>query len=456
MVGHAWGHLGLDFSLPHVGVVPADVEEVLTVHLAGWVVFVHWLLDWLVQWLLDVPEGVRGHGVQDLLRQWRLQSLSEGILQILNVVVFLAILENGELLVEHVIPLVDWQVGDVQLLHESNSQLVVILIESTINSLLVGVGIVDLPETLLTEFRGEFLILDSVVEGAFVILDSIGQWIEESLGQGTLLILALWLGDDWLWSLGLVGVQRLLILVESLSLFVGVSQELISLLLVVSDENILPLGLNVVLGDLLDVVLDLLLVGLVLSLVALLHFVGLADLDQLETETLGPLLEELVHALLGVESWSSKLQAPPWLMSLVGHGPWVTCVHVHDDILVENGLSEGPDSVLVKTMVNEWLVGVWWVGPYGFTLHIGVMINTIIIIDWHDSRVTNSLVLVVLEWLHALESVILVHGVFLEVIVVGSVLVDVGVPAVELVVNVVGEEGALEDLVSAHGDTVAD
>lgn len=259
MVGHAWGHLGLDFSLLHVGVVPADVEEVLTVHLAGWVVFVHWLLDWLVQWLLDVPEGVRGHGVQDLLRQWRLQSLSEGILQILNVVVFLSILENGELLVEHVIPLVDWQVSDVQLLHKSNSQLVVILIESTINSLLVGVGIVDLPETLLTEFRGEFLILNSIVEGAFVILDSIGQWIEESLGQGTLLILALWLGDDWLWSLGLVGVQRLLILVESLSLFVRVSQELISLLLVVSDENILPLGLNVVLGDLLDVVLDLLL-----------------------------------------------------------------------------------------------------------------------------------------------------------------------------------------------------
>lgn len=85
-----------------------------------------------------------------------------------------------------------------------------------------------------------------------------------------------------------------------------------------------------------------------------------------------------------------------------------------------------------------------------------MMINTIIIIDGNDGGVTGGLLGIHLEWLHTLGSVIFVHVVAIDVIVVRSVLIDVRVPAMELVVNEVGVNTAIEDLFSADCDTVVD
>ncbi len=78
---------------------------------------------------LDVPEGVVGDRVEDLVGGRLLQGLREGVLNVLHEVVLLAILEHGELLVKDINKLVLGE-GRVRLhlVHQSNSKFVEVVL----------------------------------------------------------------------------------------------------------------------------------------------------------------------------------------------------------------------------------------------------------------------------------------------------------------------------------------
>lgn len=96
--------------LLHPLVVLANVEEVLAGDLARRVIRVQQGVALRVDRLLDVPEVVVGDRVQNLDRQRGLESVLVGVLQVLDVVVLRAALEDRQFFVEHVVPLVQRQV----------------------------------------------------------------------------------------------------------------------------------------------------------------------------------------------------------------------------------------------------------------------------------------------------------------------------------------------------------
>ena len=68
--------------------------------LAERIVWVHETLRIRSSGGLDIPEGVLGDGIKDLLGGCALEASREGVLKVTNEVVFLTVLENGEFLVE--------------------------------------------------------------------------------------------------------------------------------------------------------------------------------------------------------------------------------------------------------------------------------------------------------------------------------------------------------------------
>jgi len=75
--------------------------------LAEGVVRVHEALRILGRRSLDVPENVVRNSIEDLVGSGTLKTSLEGILEILDKVVLLTILENGEFLIEDIIKLVN-------------------------------------------------------------------------------------------------------------------------------------------------------------------------------------------------------------------------------------------------------------------------------------------------------------------------------------------------------------
>ena len=86
-------------SAVHVFLVLAGIEERGGVILAEGVVGVHVALRVRDLRRLDVPEGVVGDRVEDLVGGRLLKGLRERVLNVLHEVVFLAVLKHRELLV---------------------------------------------------------------------------------------------------------------------------------------------------------------------------------------------------------------------------------------------------------------------------------------------------------------------------------------------------------------------
>lgn len=172
-----------------------------------------------------------------------------------------------------------------------------------------------------------------------------------------------------------------------------------------------------------------------MGIVAVLPLRGLANLDQLKTNALLPLEHEFVVLLVSVEGGRRQLVTPEGHMVQLECVPGVSSVLVENSVLVVAGLSEGPDVLFVKLMIDEGHVRVRGVSEHGLTLLIVEVEKRIVIIDGNDGRVSDDIFFLGHVGLHSLEGVILVESVSGSVIVVGGVLIDVGVPTVELIVD---------------------
>ena len=89
----------LDSSSVHVFLVVSEIEERLEGVLSEGVIWVDLDILWLVGGCLDVPEGVVGDCLENLESSWLCHTLGECFLEILDVVVVIAFLENGEFFV---------------------------------------------------------------------------------------------------------------------------------------------------------------------------------------------------------------------------------------------------------------------------------------------------------------------------------------------------------------------
>jgi len=270
-----------------------------------------------LDWLLDVVEHVLWDRAQNSSSQRLGQGVLVRVLQVLNEIVSFSLLEDGKLAIQVGVPLVNWHVvGVLALLEQDDAQLVLILLECTVNSGLVGEELELAAKQILLHLLSELLILDLVNEGAVLVLASASHWVKEALGKRALLESEFGLGHSWDWLLSLVGLKGLLVLEESGILLSAVGQELLSSLDVVSHVDILEVALNVGLISLGDVVLDLPLV--LISLLGVLVNVlrGVFNLEHLQAKTLLPVFEEARILLIRVEGGCAQLLAPNWS---VGH-----------------------------------------------------------------------------------------------------------------------------------------
>lgn len=169
----------------------------------------------LVDWFLDVPEYVVRHRLEYLMGKWSSKTILVGFLEILNVVVFLASFENRELLIQICVPLINWEIVNIlHLLHESDSQIVIIFFEGAVNRLLIAEQLELSTEFGLVHLMSELLILQGVDECAIFIFLSTSHWVEDALGQRAYLILAFGSGNNWFWLVSLIGGKLLLVVVE--------------------------------------------------------------------------------------------------------------------------------------------------------------------------------------------------------------------------------------------------
>ena len=108
-------------------------------------------------------------------------------------------------------------------------------------------------------------------------------------------------------------------------------------------------------------------------------------------------------------------------------------MRVEDHMLVIWGQSERPYILLIEFVIDQWHIRVRRVSVDRLTLLVVVVEERIVIIDRDDCGFTFNTLSFVL--LHPLEVIVLVERVSIEIVVVLSVLINVGVPSVELVID---------------------
>lgn len=86
-------------------------------------------------------------------------------------------------------------------------------------------------------------------------------------------------------------------------------------------------------------------------------------------------------------------------------------------------------------MINQGHIRIRRISIDRFTLLIVVVEERIVIIDGNDCGFTFYIARFSLVFLHPLKVIVLIQSVSIDVVVVGCVLIDVVVPAVELVIN---------------------
>mmetsp|Transcript_17828 Transcript_17828/g.30237 ORF Transcript_17828/g.30237 Transcript_17828/m.30237 type:complete len:347 (-) Transcript_17828:603-1643(-) len=310
---------------------------------------------------LDVPEVVVGDGVEDLVLQRLLERVLVGLLEVHGEAIALLLLEDAQLLVHGNVELLE-RVGRIFLLELVDESvpllglqlLAVVLLSALVDLLELGAQLL-----LVSELEAaEVLVGELEDQRALVVLLAVSKGLEHLLHDGALGVL----GGARAQFEGLGG---LLVLLEALHVLVVV------LLVVLQVEDVLGLIGDVVGHEhvvvphlvlevlaLLDVFGDLRLHGSELQVSGVGPVPpGLDSEQEVETDSVVPVAEELVHLLPLVEGDAHELVAPPGRVGLreLVHFRQIWVVY---DVLVVEVLLEAPDVLLVDSVVHSWGVGV--------------------------------------------------------------------------------------------------
>ena len=343
----------------------AGVEEVLVVVLAGGVVRVDEAFLGGGAGLLDVPEHVVGDGLENLLGSGLLEVTRVAVLQVSDEAVLLTGLENSKLVVKVRIQLVKVHSFRGKLVEEGKAKGISFFL-TELKGLLRGSSLELCSKFLLIELSGNFLVFHLVEHSSVLESLGTGQRLENSLLEGSSFVTtALELANS------LNGLVRGFSLVLShllrdsveLSVFLLVqSAVLCGSVDVVSHVDILQVLFETALLDVGKEVLDFLSESLALLLVANSELSELSDFDLLELKTVVPLLKELLHLLVLMESRSNKLLSP--VRSVVERLglEQVLGILVLNHFLIVKRMSVVPDELFVAAVVNHRDVGVRRVG----------------------------------------------------------------------------------------------
>ena len=118
-------------------------------------------------------------------------------------------------------------------------------------------------------------------------------------------------------------------------------------------------------------------VDFILHLVSLSHVSGaelssMFQLEDLKLKSDTVLVKELGVFVVLVEGGCGQFLSPPWCSVLLEGRPdaTATSVWVVDDLLIVIGLTESPWVSLIKTVIDNWGVGIGRVGVHGLTLSV--------------------------------------------------------------------------------------
>ena len=222
----------------------------------------------------------------------------------------------------------------------------------------------------------------------------------------------------------------------------------------VRDVDILHLGFNFFLLGLGKEVSDLLLHLVALGHVALTKLLSVLQEQVLELKSRGPLSEELGILLLLEPSGCSELLTPPWRVCLPEGAPHVLDIWIVDDLLIVVGLAEGPDVVLIETVVERGRIRIRRVRVERLTL--GVVPNELLISigGWDDRGGTHSAALFRHEWLQTLRIISVVQLDVIHVVQLHWVVDDRLVETREWVVQADVHPVTLSDGTHAQMETV--
>lgn len=322
------------FSIPHL-------EEVLVLSTSERVVPVVTFVDSRPLRLLDIPENMVGNGVEDTLLASGLEAVLIGILEILDVVIPLALLENSKLFVNSGVEVIDLSLAlaPFQLCHHGHTPSILVF-GIHVPNLLFGIHLFILGLHVLFVIKspvGELRVGHSVHKSAIGVSWSTSEWISHPLHQAALLVAcSLSTGQGCLLgSACVVGGEALLVVVEILVLLLVGGEVLLGHRLVVSDVDICELLLLLIVVAALDVLGELLGVGLLHLGIGLVGGIqGLPGLEGLEAKSMLPVPEELLDLLRLVEMRLGQLLAPLWRMTEVsGMCIWLK-IWVDNDLLV--------------------------------------------------------------------------------------------------------------------------
>ena len=162
---------------------------------------------------------------------------------------------------------------------------------------------------------------------------------------------------------------------------------------------------------------------------------GMLCLDHLKTKTSLPVSEHFGVLVILVEGGSGELLSPPGNVALLqGFGEIERDV-VLDQILVVTGNSEGPDLLLVETVIDNRVVGIGRVGVEGLSL--GVVPDQLLIgvLGWDERGGSDDVLLLWCVHLLSLKVVVLIHLNIISVVQDCTVLFNILVHSHEWVVE---------------------
>lgn len=439
----------------HVGLGVAHLEEVVEFGTAERVVPVLAHEGSLVQRLLDVPEEVGGNGLEDGLVGRLSEAIGVSLLEILNEGVLLVLLEDTELLVERGMELLDVERSllVLELLNKSETEgLFVFLIKvPDVVSLDLSLLVELLLLLLVRDTSLEQLSLgDSVEDGTVLItsstIEGIGDLLEERAALESTRSGASSEGLD-LGNVRVVGLNRLLVVIEILVLVLALSDALGVFQDMVSDVNVAELDVLLVLVAVSDVLVDLggdvlLLLGRRVGTVkdSMLH------LEVLETNLVVPVAVELLNLLRLEEMRLRHLLTPEGSMTereLLRE--LISGVGVLDTLLVEQGPVERPDVVLISAVIDERNVVIRRVRVHRLTLNVVVVEGLIVILQRDDGRSADDVLFIRLELLEALELISVRQSIVIDIREMRRVVSDTLMVTHEGVVNAELGHGTLPE-----------
>ena len=309
--------------------------------------------------------------------------------------------------------------------------------------LLQILGLFELgPEHFLTDLVCEISIGHLDVESAVLKLVSAGHGLKNLLVVGSFLISSRLVSIDTLpHGLSIVVLERFDIVVVLQIFVLALGGVFLGDRLVIGDVDVLHLSLHDALICLFKVGQDLFLLPVTLFEITLAELQGVSHLNLGEAFSVLPLLKELPVLLLGEEDWCLELLTPPGCVVQLHGLPRVFDEGVADHLLVEVGLTPGPGSELIQTVIDEGHVGVGRITVERLTLDIVKYQLFVIVLRRGQRRGTNGAAIL---WLRRLDSVVVVRLVHVYVVDIAVVMTVVNQGLMESLEGVI-EHGLVND-----------